>query len=122
MWMSVKHCYDIMKPKERDFLSAVSGDESLVHYQPETKRASKEWQHSTSPKPKKFRAAQSAGKLMLMLFWNCKGPILEHYMPTHCTVNSESYCDLLQNHFKPAIRSKSHGLLSSGVLLQHDNA
>jgi histone-lysine N-methyltransferase SETMAR len=43
-------------------------------------------------------------------------------MPRGLTINSESYCDLLQNHFKPAIRSKCHGLLSSGVLLQHDNA
>jgi histone-lysine N-methyltransferase SETMAR len=59
---------------------------------------------------------------MLMLFWDYKGPILEHYMPRGLTINSESYCDLLQNHLKPAIRSKRHGLLSSGVLLQLDNA
>jgi histone-lysine N-methyltransferase SETMAR len=59
---------------------------------------------------------------MLTLFWDYKGPILEHYMLRGLTVNSESYCDLLQNHLKPAIRSKRRGLLSSGVLLQHDNA
>jgi histone-lysine N-methyltransferase SETMAR len=58
---------------------------------------------------------------MLTLFWDYKGPILEHYVPRELTINSESYCDLLQNHLKPAIRSKCHGLLSSGVLLQHDN-
>jgi histone-lysine N-methyltransferase SETMAR len=63
----------------------------------------------------------SAGKLMLTLFWGYKGPILEHYMPRGLTINSKSYCDLLQNHLKPAIRSKRRGLLSSGVLLQHDN-
>jgi histone-lysine N-methyltransferase SETMAR len=59
---------------------------------------------------------------MLTLFWDFKGPILEHYMSRGLTINSESYCDLLQNHLKPAIRSKRRGLLSSGVLLQHDNA
>jgi hypothetical protein len=48
--------------------------------------------------------------------------LLEHYMPRGLTINSESYCDLLQNHLKPAIRSKRRDLLSSGVLLQHDNA
>jgi histone-lysine N-methyltransferase SETMAR len=42
-------------------------------------------------------------------------------MPRGLTINSESYCDLLQNHLKPAIRSKHRGLLSSGVLLQNDN-
>jgi histone-lysine N-methyltransferase SETMAR len=59
---------------------------------------------------------------MLTLFWDYKGPILEHYMPRGLTINSESYCDLLQNHLKPEIRSKFLGLLSSVVLLQHDNA
>jgi histone-lysine N-methyltransferase SETMAR len=58
---------------------------------------------------------------MLTIFWDYKDPILEHYMPRGLTINSESYCDLLQNHLKPAIRSKHCGLLSSGVLLQHDN-
>jgi histone-lysine N-methyltransferase SETMAR len=101
----------------------VTGDECWVHYfQPETKRASMERRHSSLPKPKKVRTTRSAGKLMLTLFWNYKGPILEHYMPRGLTINSESYCGLLQNHLKPAIRSKRRGLLSSGVLLQHDNA
>jgi histone-lysine N-methyltransferase SETMAR len=59
---------------------------------------------------------------MLTLFWDYKGPILEHNMPRGLTINSESYCDLLQNHLKPAIRSKRRGVLSSCVLLQHDNA
>jgi histone-lysine N-methyltransferase SETMAR len=75
---------------------------------------------------RKFKSGVStltdAGKLMLTLFWYYKGPILEHYMPRGLTINSESYCDLLQNHLKPAVRSKCHGLLSSGVLLQHDSA
>jgi histone-lysine N-methyltransferase SETMAR len=101
----------------------VTSDECWVHYfQPETKRASKEWRHSSSPTPKKFHTTQSAGKLMLTLFWDYKGPILEHYMPRGLTINSKSYCDLLHNHLKPAIRSKRRSLLSSGVLLQHDNA
>ena len=101
----------------------VTGDEIWVHfYQPETKRASKEWRLSSSPKPKKFRTEPSAGKVMLTLFWDKKGVILEHYMPRGTTVNSASYSDLLQNHHRPAIKSKRHGLLSSGVLLQHDNA
>jgi histone-lysine N-methyltransferase SETMAR len=59
---------------------------------------------------------------VLTLFWDYKGPILEHYMSRGLTVNSESYCDLLQNNLKPAVRSKRCGLLSSGVLLHHDNA
>ena len=43
-------------------------------------------------------------------------------MPRGTTVTSAAYSDLLQNHLRPAIKSKRRGLLSSGVLLQHDNA
>jgi histone-lysine N-methyltransferase SETMAR len=32
------------------------------------------------------------------------------------------YADLLKNHLGPAVKSKPHGLLSTGVLLQRDNA
>ena len=39
-------------------------------------------------------------------------------MPTGTTVTSAS----LRNHRRPAIKSKRRGLLSSGVLLQHDTA
>jgi len=37
-------------------------------------------------------------------------------------VTSATYADLLKNHLRPAIKSKRRGLLSTGVLLQHDNA
>jgi histone-lysine N-methyltransferase SETMAR len=58
---------------------------------------------------------------MLTLFWDERGVILEHYMPRGNTVNSATYADL-KNHLRPAIKSKQRGLLSTGVLLQHDNA
>ena len=37
-------------------------------------------------------------------------------------MNSPTYADLLKNLLRPAIKSKQRGLLSTGVLLQHDNA
>jgi len=43
-------------------------------------------------------------------------------MPRGNTVTSAMYADLLKNHLHPAIKPKQHGLLSTGVLLQHDNA
>ena len=43
-------------------------------------------------------------------------------MPRGNTVNSATYADLLKNDLRPAIKSKRRGLLSTGVLLQHDNA
>jgi hypothetical protein len=52
----------------------VTGDETWVHYhQPETKKASKEWHHTSSPKPKKFRIQPTVGNVMLTLFWDKQG-------------------------------------------------
>jgi len=49
----------------------VTGDETWVHYlQSEIKKAGKEWRHTSSPKPKKFRTQPSARKVMLTLFWD----------------------------------------------------
>ena len=106
------------------FLSRiVTGDESWVHhYSPETKRQSLEWKHPSSPVKKKFKSQLSAGKVMLTIFWDSKRPILEDFLEKGSTINSASYCDLLANRLKPAIRTKRRGLLSKKVLLQHDNA
>jgi len=104
-------CQELLKCFEAEgdgFLGrTVTGDETWVHYhQSETKKASKEWHHTSSPKPKKFRTQPSAGKVMLTLFWDERGVILEHYMPRGNTVTSETYADLLKNHLRPAIKSK----------------
>jgi len=43
-------------------------------------------------------------------------------MPRGNPVTSTTYADLLKNHLHPAIKSKRRGRLSTGVLLQRDNA
>ncbi|UYV63137.1 hypothetical protein LAZ67_2003269 [Cordylochernes scorpioides] len=49
--------------------SIVTGDETWVHYTtPETKEQSKQWKHTSSPKPLKFKQTLSAGKLMAPSF------------------------------------------------------
>ena len=80
-----------------------------------------EWKHPASP-AKKFKTQPSAGKVMLTVFWNSKGPILEDYLEKGRTINSARYSDLLANNLKPAVRTKGRGLLSKKVLLLHDNA
>lgn len=69
----VDACEELLRRFEREsdgFLARIfTGDETWVHFhQPETKRASKEWRHSSSPKPEKFRTEPSTGKVMLTLF------------------------------------------------------
>ena len=58
----------------------VSGGETWIHhYEPESKRQSMRWKHPSSPAAKKFKTQPSAGKLMLTVFWDSLGPILETY-------------------------------------------
>ena len=68
-------CQEHLKRFEADgdgFLGrTVTGDETWVHYhEPETKKANKEWRHTSSPKSKKFRTQPSAGKVTMTLFWD----------------------------------------------------
>jgi hypothetical protein len=56
----------------------VTGDGTWVHpYQPETKLKSTQWKHLSSPVTKKFKLQPLAGRLMLTIFWDSQGPILE---------------------------------------------
>jgi len=58
----------------------VTGDETWIHhYEPESKRQSMQWKHPSSPVAKKFKIQPSAEKLMLTVFWDSQGPILETY-------------------------------------------
>ena len=107
-----------------EFLSRiVTEDETwFYHYEPESKRESMEWKHPGSPAKKKFKTQPSAGKVMLTVFLDSKGPILEDYLEKGRTINGTRYSDLLANNLKPAVRTKRQGLLSKKVLLLHDNA
>ena len=118
---------EILKHSEADgggFLGrTVTGDETWVHYhQPETKEESKERHHTSSPKLKKFRTRQSAGKVTLTLFLDERGLILEHYMPRGTLWPVQRMQISSRIWVRPAIKSKRRGLLSTGVSLQHDNA
>jgi histone-lysine N-methyltransferase SETMAR len=84
----------------------VTGDETWVHYcQLETKWKSMQWKQPSSPVAKKFKMQPSAGRLMLTIFWDFQGPILETYLERGTTVIS----DMLQRGLKPAVCSKKEG-------------
>lgn len=101
----------------------VTGDETWVaYYTPETKRQSSEWHHSNSPtRPRKFKQEPSTRKIMATVFWDRKGVLLIDFLPRGMTINAERYCDTLTK-LKRAIQNRRRGLLSSGVVLLHDNA
>ena len=97
-------------------------DECWVHhFEPETKRQSMQWKHSTSPAPKKAKVVSSAGKVMAFVFWDAKGIVLIDYLQKGKTINGEYYAKLLRE-LRQAIKSKRSGKLTKGVLLHQDNA
>jgi histone-lysine N-methyltransferase SETMAR len=100
----------------------VTGDETWVHYTtPETKRDSMTWKHVGSPPVRKFKLAPSARKMMATVFWDSRGVILVEFLQSGLAVNAARYCATLEQ-LRLAIRRKRAGLLSSGVILLHDNA
>ncbi|BFZ16731.1 hypothetical protein BsWGS_19770 [Bradybaena similaris] len=72
----------------------------------ESKRQSLEWWHTLSPSKKKFKFQPFDGKVLLMLFWDMNGPLVEHYHKKGETVNSARYSTLLEDELKPAIQSR----------------
>ena len=100
----------------------VTGDETWVHFaQPETKRDSMTWKHFDSPPPRKFKAVPSAKKIMATVFWDRCGVLMVDFLRHGFTVNAEQYCRTLDK-LRNVIRKKRSGLISTGVILLHDNA
>ena len=75
----------------------VTGDETWVHhYDPENKRQSKEYRHTGSPSPKKFKVVSSAKKVLMTVFWDCDGLIHMEFLEQGSTINSERYIETLR--------------------------
>ena len=91
------------------------------HFQPETKRQSMQWKHSTSPAPKKAKVVSFAGKMMVSVFWDAKGIAYIDYLQKGKTINGEYYAKLLRE-LRQAIKSKKPGKQTKDVLLHQDNA
>ena len=80
-----------------------------------------QWRHTSSPTKKKFKPTLSAPKIMCTVFWDRYGVLIVDYRPNGQKINARVYCDTLQR-LRRAIQNKRRGLLSSGVVLLHDNA
>ncbi|XP_035231708.1 histone-lysine N-methyltransferase SETMAR-like [Stegodyphus dumicola] len=103
--------------------SIVTGDETWVQYDtPETKRQSQLWMHTNSPKrPTKFKRTINNRKVMATVFWDQNGVLLVEFMQPGKTINADSYCETLRR-LQRAIQNKRRGMLTSGIVLIHDNA
>ena len=93
-------CFELLKycHSDKTFLQQiVTGDETRVHhFEPDSKRASMEWRHPTSPRSKKFKFQQSSGKVMVTVFLDSVSAILVAFMSKEATINSDVYIDTLK--------------------------
>ncbi|XP_035211475.1 histone-lysine N-methyltransferase SETMAR-like [Stegodyphus dumicola] len=125
-WQRVDSSHEFLRrygDEKNNFLdSIVTGDETWAfHFTPETKQQSREWWHPSSPKPRKFKQTQSAGKVMATVFWDRKGVLLIDFLPAGTTVNADRYCETLKK-LRRAIQNRRRWMLSNGVSILHDNA
>ena len=88
----------------------------LYHYDPETKQQSMEWRHSGSPRPKKFRVQNPAGKFLASIFWDQDDILLIDHLPKGQIINAEYYLPLLVQ-LKDILKEKRprRGVVSLGA-------
>lgn len=118
--LALLHLYN---ENPEDFVSrVVTGDETWVHhYDPESKQESMQWSDKGSKPPIKARVRASAGKIMLTVFWDCKGIILVDFLPHKQTINAQYYIEIIRR-LRVAIVEKRRGLMTRRPYLLHDNA
>ena len=94
----------------------------MHHYDPLSKQQSSVWKHLNSSPPKKFHSSFSAGKVMLRLFNDAHGMILQHWVPCGQTVNGNYYANVLKTHLRGVMSKKRPDLLKKQWILLQDNA
>ncbi|UYV82794.1 hypothetical protein LAZ67_22000882 [Cordylochernes scorpioides] len=101
----------------------ITGDEAWVYgYDVETKAQSSQWKLPHEPRPKKARQVRSNVKVLLTVFFDCRGVVHHEFLPQGRTVNKEYYLQVMRN-FREAIRQKRSDLWKNkNWLLHHDNA
>lgn len=62
----------------------------------------------------------STHKIVATVFWNKHGSLLVEFMQRGATINKAACSAILPN-FRRSLENKQHGLLTSGVLLLHNN-
>ncbi|KAJ4426120.1 hypothetical protein ANN_26929 [Periplaneta americana] len=84
-----------------------------------THHAVEAWNITT---PKKLRNFTTAGKVMLMLFFDSEGLLLCHFMERGESVTFARYSEILRTDLRRAVKNKRPGRLREGVILLHDIA
>ncbi|UYV73351.1 hypothetical protein LAZ67_10002821 [Cordylochernes scorpioides] len=101
----------------------ITGDEAWVYgYDVETKAQSSQGKLPHEPRPKKARQVRPNVKVLLTVFFDCRGVVHHEFLPQGRTVNKEYYLQVMRN-LREAIRQKRPDLWKNkNWFLHHDNA
>ena len=119
-------CQELLQQSEvnpvKFFDCIVTGDESWIHhYDPLSQLEAKVWKRLCEQTPTRLRQERSAGKIMMIIFWDKDGVLLTEYLPRGTTINGPCYASIIER-LRSVIVEKRRGKVSRGVLLLHDNA
>ena len=111
------------KQNQTDFVRRfITMDETWIyHHDPKLKQERLQWIEAASSAPKQVKSERSAKKIMASIFWDAKGVLLIDYLEKGKTINSEYYCNLLDQLDKN-IREKRPGLQKKTIIFHQDNA
>ncbi len=87
---------------------------------PKTQRESANWKTTSLPKRKKVRQQTSAGKHMLMAFFDWQDLVYQHFVSQDLRIDRWYYLKVLQKVREHTAKKRPH--LKKGWVLHHDNA
>ena len=120
----VEKCSEWKKMLRNDpnFLDRViTADETWAYYwDPKTKIESSTWKHVDSPRATKVRQSKSAGKVMIITFFDCRGLVYQHEVPSKTTVNANYYVEVLKQLRRHILKKRPE--IADNWILHHDNA
>jgi len=107
--------------RDRNFLkNVITGDEIWIfEYDPETKRQTKEWHTSASPRPEKAKRSNSKMKSLLICFFDSEGIVHTEFVPQGHTVNQFYYREILERFRKRVVHVRPS--IADNWMLLHDN-
>lgn len=102
---------DRFKQNKTDFVRRfITMDETWIyHHDPKLKQERLQWTEPGCSAPKQVKSQRSAKKVMASVFWDAKGILLIDYLEKGKTINSEYYCQLLDQ-LDAKVREKRPGL------------
>lgn len=108
----------LLRPHRKDFLeSIITGDESWVFYENDTRHAF--WVPPGEQPPAQPKPGFHGNKLLLSVFWDSQGMLFWELLDNNQTVNANIYTEQLRK-LADAVREKRPKRLK--VSLLHDNA